>query len=95
MDTEFRPDASQRRKSAVARLAEKFRRGSAISQEIEQLDGSSDGRRGSAASIQQRSSSIASSSSDNQARGILPLRGMRTWAEKTREDGESSQSSVP
>lgn len=90
MDTESRPDVSQRRKSAVARLQEKFRRGSAISQEIEQLDGSNDGRRGSVSSIQQRKSSIASSS-----RVILPLKGMRTWAEKTREDGQSSQPSVP
>lgn len=96
MDTESRPDGGRRRRSAVARLAGRFRRGSAISQEIGLLDASSDGRRASTASIQQRNSSIASSSSDHQAKAILPLRlAPRTRTEKTKEDVESSQPSAP
>lgn len=45
--------------------------------------------------MQQRKSSLASSSSDHQAKTVLPMRLTRTRAEKTKDDAEDSQISVP
>ena len=95
MAPEARIEGGQRRKSTVAKLAGKFRRGSAISPETEQLDASGGGRKSSAAFLDRRRSSIASSSSSGPVKLGLPLRVTKSGSEKPKDEDESSQPSVP
>lgn len=83
-----------RRKSTISKLAGKFRRGSAISQELEQLETCSNGRKGSVVSTDQRRSSVASSSSAG-PKLRLSLRLKKSRGEEPKEDIEDNQPPVP